>query len=116
MNDQNTPVICEADREELVGLGYSESELKDVEVISRRLCTTARLYLARIFVRARVCRKPRVEVMAACTKMWADTWRYGTTGRLGDPDDTWHDMGMRHTVAFYSLYQVLGIPIPKFLF
>ncbi len=117
MSTEHEAVICDGDREELIRLGYQPAELRDIEQLSCRLCETARLYLARIFVRARICKKSHADVVTACQKMWQETWQFGTAERLGDPDDvTPPDIGMRNAVAFYSVYKVLGLTSPKFLF
>ncbi len=117
MNTNPEPLICDGDREDLLRLGYQPAEITDVELLSRPLCRTARWYLARIFVRARIFKKQHGEVVAACSEVWENTWKHGTADRLGDPDDTAPpDVGMRNTLGFYAIYTSLGLPTPKFLF
>ena len=117
MNTNPEPIVCESDMEELLRLGYEPGELADIELLLKPLCRTARLYLARIFVRARICKKMHFDVMEACCWVWEDVWKHGTADRLGDPDDTAPpDVGMRNTLAFFEVYRRLGLATPKFLF
>ena len=98
-------------------VGFVELELEALENFMKPLCLTARLYLARIFVRAKVRKKSFREIMAVCRALWEEDWRHGTSDRLSDPDDvTPGGVGMRNTCAFYDAYRQLGMPFPKFLF
>jgi hypothetical protein len=116
MNDQKSNVICVEDLAELSRVGYSPAELAEMELIFAPLSTTARLYLARLFIRAKIGNKPFDQVMQAVRQMWKDVWRHGTPDRLADPDDVAPpNVGMRNTCAFYEVYKIIGLPSPKLL-
>ncbi len=114
---ESNSVICSDDLEELRRVGLTESELAELLLFMTPLCGTARIYLARIFLRALFRKKSFAEIMLVCQSLWKEDWQHGTPDRLGDPDDVAPGgVGMRNTCAFYDAYRQLGFPLPKFLF
>jgi len=110
-------VICPEDREELLRVGYTELELEKLSAFAHPFCKTGRLYLARIFVRGKLYKKPFSLTLKVCSALFALVWKHGSPDRIGDPDDVAPpNVGIMNTCAFYNAYKLLGMPSPKFLF
>lgn len=60
------------DREVLARLGLSEGELEQIELFEKPLCQTAKIYLARVFERATIRKKPFAEILTACGQAWQE--------------------------------------------
>ncbi len=114
--DDTAQIICQEDREEFQRLGFTPEEISRVEEFFVPFCITARTYLARVFVRARVKRKDFGQTLLVCQDYWNKVWRHGTPERIGDTDDVAKDsVGIRNTMAFFQVYESLGLPRPKML-
>jgi hypothetical protein len=100
----------------MLRVGYSTDHLHQIENFLQPFCLTARLYLARIFVRGRISKKSFEEIRSALNLVKDEVWKNGTPDRIGDPDDTAGNKGWVNVNGYVRAYHMLDMKLPKFLF
>lgn len=115
------PFIVQEDLEILARLKLTNMDVWLLGTILKPLHDTARLYATRFVITALRRKKCFEETLRSLLVAWDETWREGTPGRLGDPDDTGTDAygrtwGWQNVLAMHSCYTRLGLHPPKFLF
>lgn len=116
----NEPKIFSSDdMESLKKVGYSTTEIEQLEAFAAPFHWQGRIHLARIFERGKLHKNSFQEIMAACQKAWEMTWKHGNPDRIGDADDVLPQLpGVANAEGYFYVYRWLGFkcPYPKFLF
>ena len=121
-------IICSEDLENLKKYGCDKIEIRCLERFAKPFHRTGRLYLARIFIRARIAKKDFWKVIVVCGDLYDEVWSKGTPGKIGDPDDVAvfeplgeslsrikSTHGWWNVCAYYQAYKNLGFPLPNSL-